>query len=184
MTSTKSEPAITPLHSEPVTDASIERLAAELAEHLQQGQLSITTAESCTGGLIAAELTSLAGSSAYFNSGIVSYSNEAKRRLLDVPASALAAHGAVSAPVVEAMARGACQRENADIAIAVSGIAGPSGGSAEKPVGTVWLGWSFLRDGKRCVDSEVFCFSGDRTAVRQAAVFEALRGTIVRLENS
>ncbi len=172
------------LEPEGVNAASIQRIAEELADRLVRLQLSITTAESCTGGLIAAELTSLSGSSAFFHSGIVSYSNEAKRRLLDVPASELAAHGAVSAPVVEAMAAGACHRENADIAIAVSGIAGPSGGSAEKPVGTVWLGWSFLRQGRRCVESEVFCFSGDRRAVRQAAVFEALRGTIARLPAS
>ncbi|NMP15224.1 CinA family nicotinamide mononucleotide deamidase-related protein [Thalassotalea sp. Y01] len=112
-----------------------------LVQLLQLKQLRMTTAESCTGGLIAAKVTSVAGSSQVFEAGYVTYSNQMKQAMLDVDAELLAQHGAVSEPVVIAMAKGALAKSNADYAVAVSGIAGPDGGSDEKPVGTVWLAW-------------------------------------------
>lgn len=144
-------------------------------------KLSITTAESCTGGLVAAALTAISGSSAYFNSGIVSYSNESKRRLLGVPAGELARHGAVSEPVVLAMAEGARLRNNAQVSVAISGVAGPDGGTADKPVGTVWIAWSTPVQHRARVQAERFTFSGDRDAIRDSAVYESLRGIIMRL---
>jgi nicotinamide-nucleotide amidase len=131
----------------------------------------LATAESCTGGLIAAECTALAGSSAWFERGFVSYSNAAKTELLGVDATLITEHGAVSEPVVRAMVEGALRRSQAQVAVAVTGIAGPSGGSADKPVGTVWFGWA-LPSG---VHTEVQCFAGDRSAVRAATVAHALK---------
>jgi len=158
-----------------------EQSASRLAALLTELGLTIATAESCTGGLIAAALTSVAGSSAFFNTGIVSYSNSTKRRLLGVPAACLAADGAVSESVVLAMANGASARDNAEVAIAVSGIAGPAGGSEDKPVGTVWIAWVTPRDGRKQIDAERFHFEGDRNQIRNAAVVAALHGTIARL---
>lgn len=130
----------------------------------------LSTAESCTGGLIAAACTDLAGSSAWFERGFVTYSNAAKIELLGVDASLIDTHGAVSEPVARAMAAGALQRSHAQVALAVTGVAGPSGGSVDKPVGTVWFGFA-LRSGVR---TEMCHFEGDRTAVRQATVQHAL----------
>ena len=131
----------------------------------------MATAESCTGGLIAAACTDLAGSSQWFERGFVTYSNEAKTDLLGVPAGLIATHGAVSEPVARAMAEGAIGRSHAQASVAVTGVAGPTGGSADKPVGTVWLAW--------CVDghthSEHCQFPGDRAAVRSATVHRALQ---------
>lgn len=159
-----------------------EQTAAEsLAALLIEQKLTITTAESCTGGLIAAALTSVAGSSAYFSTGVVSYSNETKRRLLNVPARALVDHGAVSEAVVLAMADGARRRDNANVAIAVSGVAGPGGGSDEKPVGTVWIAWSISVQQTRSLVAQHFVFSGSRDDIRRTAVLAALRGTIARI---
>jgi len=158
--------------------SDVEALAALLTEH---GYV-ITTAESCTGGLVAAELTSLAGSSAYFKTGVVSYSNDTKRRMIDVPARTLVDHGAVSEEVVIAMAEGARKRDGAQVAIAISGVAGPDGGTPEKPVGTVWIAWSIPEQFRHKLDAECFQFKGNRTAVRSLAVEAALRGTIARLE--
>ncbi|MBU2871341.1 CinA family nicotinamide mononucleotide deamidase-related protein [Colwellia sp. E2M01] len=119
-------------------------LAEHLLEQLQQQKIKVTTAESCTGGLIASKLTEISGSSMNFEAGFVTYSNEMKTKMLDVPQSLLAQHGAVSEAVVVAMAKGALLKSNADLAIAVSGVAGPNGGSEEKPVGTVWLAWGSI----------------------------------------
>ncbi|HEY0201186.1 MAG TPA: CinA family protein [Burkholderiaceae bacterium] len=130
----------------------------------------LATAESCTGGMIAAACTDLAGSSAWFERGFVSYSNAAKTELLGVPAALISAQGAVSEPVARAMAEGAVVHSHAQASVAVTGIAGPTGGSADKPVGTVWFGW---RIGKQ-TRSEVMCFGGDRAAVRAATVQHAL----------
>ncbi|WP_353363091.1 CinA family protein [Acidovorax sp. FG27] len=131
----------------------------------------LATAESCTGGLIAAACTDLAGSSAWFERGFVTYSNDAKTELLGVPADLIAAHGAVSEPVARAMAEGAVDRSSASVAVAVTGVAGPGGGSADKPVGTVWFGW--------CVGGETVTqrcrFDGDRAAVRAQTVAHAVR---------
>jgi nicotinamide-nucleotide amidase len=138
----------------------------------------LATAESCTGGLIAAECTALAGSSTWFERGFVSYSNAAKTDHLGVDAARIAQHGAVSEPVVRAMVEGALRRSQAQVAVAVTGIAGPSGGSADKPVGTVWFGWA-LPSG---VQTEMQCFAGDRGAVRAATVAHALKKLAILLQ--
>ncbi|WCM87935.1 CinA family protein [Acidovorax sp. NCPPB 3576] len=130
----------------------------------------LATAESCTGGLIAGACTDLAGSSRWFERGFVTYSNAAKADLLGVPAALIEAHGAVSEPVARAMAEGAVTRSLAQVSVAVTGVAGPGGGSADKPVGTVWFGWSVAG----VVRSEVVRFAGDRAAVRAATVRHAL----------
>ncbi|WP_399680856.1 CinA family protein [Xenophilus sp.] len=146
-------------------------LVAHLAERLQAQGRMMATAESCTGGLIAAACTDLAGSSNWFERGFVTYSNAAKTELLGVDAGLIAAHGAVSEPVARAMAAGAVARSAAQVAVAVTGVAGPAGGSPDKPVGTVWFGWSV--DG--AVQAERRRFEGDRAAVRAATVHHALR---------
>lgn len=139
---------------------------AELAARLQERRLRLCTAESCTGGLIAARLTDMPGSSAWFECGWVTYSNAAKTHLLGVAPDLLESFGAVSAPVAEAMARGALASADADLAIAVTGIAGPGGGSPEKPVGLVWFAWA--RRGGGCRSAERV-FPGSREEVRAAA---------------
>ena len=147
-----------------------------LAELLQRKRWMMATAESCTGGLIAGACTDLAGSSAWFERGFVTYSNEAKSELLGVDAALIEAHGAVSEPVARAMAEGAIAHSRAQVAVAVTGVAGPTGGSPDKPVGTVWFGWSV--DGK--LRSERRRFDGDRATVRAASVRYALQ-TLVEL---
>jgi nicotinamide-nucleotide amidase len=141
-----------------------------LADLLFERQLFLATAESCTGGLIAAACTDLAGSSQWFERGFVTYSNAAKTQMLGVDSALLEAHGAVSEPVARAMAFGAIRQSAAQVSIAVTGIAGPTGGSAEKPVGTVWFGFSVLGS----LHSEMQCFTGDRAAIRQQTVCHAL----------
>ncbi len=131
----------------------------------------MASAESCTGGMIAAACTDLAGSSNWFERGFVSYSNEAKTELLGVDAALIARHGAVSEPVARAMAQGALAHSRAQVAVAVTGVAGPGGGSAAKPVGTVWFGWATPAG----VVSEMRHFDGDRAAVRSATVRHALQ---------
>jgi nicotinamide-nucleotide amidase len=154
-----------------VTD--IERLAAVLKE---RGWM-LATAESCTGGLIAAACTALAGSSDWFERGFVTYSNEAKTESLGVDAAQVAEHGAVSEVVARAMAFGAVRHSRARVSVAVTGIAGPTGGSADKPVGTVWFG--FMVDG--LLTSETRRFDGDRAQVRAATVAHAVAGLLHRL---
>lgn len=143
----------------------IARLPA-LADALRARGWRLATAESCTGGLIAALCTSVAGSSDWFERGFVTYSNAAKSELLGVDTALIAAHGAVSEPVVRAMAEGALAHSAADLAIAVTGIAGPAGATPGKPVGLVWLG--LARRGETLAEQQVF--TGDRTAVRSATV--------------
>ena len=145
--------------------------ACSLAAYLLKNKgWFLTTAESCTGGLIAAACTEVAGSSTWFERGFVTYSNAAKCELLGVDAQLIEHHGAVSEPVVRAMATGALTHARAHVAIAVTGVAGPTGGSADKPVGTVWFGFALPAG----VVTEVRQFDGDRTAVRQATVRHAL----------
>jgi PncC family amidohydrolase len=132
----------------------------------------LATAESCTGGLIATLITDVPGSSAVFRGGVIAYSDEVKAGVLGVPPEMLRDHGAVSGPVVEAMARSVRALAGADLAVAVSGVAGPGGGSPEKPVGTVWLAW----DDRGLVESRVRVFEGGRDKVRRAAAFEAMDG--------
>jgi nicotinamide-nucleotide amidase len=139
------------------------------------------TAESCTGGAISAAITAIAGSSAWFEYGLVSYSNTAKQQLLGVNAATLASNGAVSEAVVGEMACGALRVAGADIAVAVSGIAGPSGGTHEKPVGTVWLAWA-LKSGE--LKAQCFQFKGDRHQVQAQAVAAALAGLLVFLNEA
>ena len=154
-----------PTHSDSL--ALVERLATQL----QQRQWMLATAESCTGGLIAGACTELSGSSNWFERGFVSYSNAAKTELLGVPAALIEQHGAVSAPVAQAMAEGAVRGSQAQVAAAVTGVAGPTGGTADKPVGLVWFGFA-LPD--RTL-TEKMNFPGDRAAVRAATVQHALQ---------
>ena len=155
----------------------IDTLVAQLASALTARGWTMAAAESCTGGLIAGACTDRAGSSDWFECGFVTYSNAAKTDLLGVPADLIAAHGAVSEPVARAMAAGALAHAPVQVAVAVTGVAGPSGGSADKPVGTVWFGWA-TPDG---VATEHQRFSGDRAAVRRATVAHALAGLLQRL---
>lgn len=145
--------------------------ARALADALLARRLRLVTAESCTGGLIAAACTALAGSSEWFERGMVSYSNESKTELLGVPADLIARHGAVSEEVARAMAEGALTHSHADLALAVTGIAGPTGGSPAKPVGTVWLAWA-LRGG--VTGARLLQLGGDRAAIRLQTVLRAL----------
>ena len=158
-------------------ELSTQHLCGKLADLLLEKGWMLATAESCSGGLIAAHCTDLAGSSQWFERGFVTYSNAAKTELLGVDIALLDQHGAVSEPVVRAMAQGALARSAAQVAVAVTGIAGPSGGSADKPVGTVWLAWATPAG----VDAQRQCFAGERAAVRSATVHHALLGLVQRL---
>jgi nicotinamide-nucleotide amidase len=153
-------------------DAALAHLVERLAVALKTRGWMLATAESCTGGLIAAACTSLAGSSAWFERGLVTYSDQAKCELLGVPAPLIAAHGAVSAEVARAMADGAIARSRAQVAVAVTGIAGPGGATPGKPVGTVWMALA-LRD--RPATSSLLQLQGDRAAVRRQTVEQALQ---------
>lgn len=145
-------------------------ISGPLADLMLKKGWVMATAESCTGGLIAGACTDLAGSSAWFDRGFVTYSNEAKIEMLGVDPALIGSHGAVSEPVARAMAAGALRRSNTQASVAVTGVAGPTGGSAEKPVGTVWFGWSV----RGILTSEKKLFEGDRAAIRQATVRHAL----------
>lgn len=162
------------------SERTIEHSRGLLADLLLQRGWKLVTAESCTGGLIAATCTDLAGSSEWFERGFVTYSNAAKTELLGVDAALIAAHGAVSEPVVRAMAQGALAHSHAQIAVAVTGIAGPGGGSADKPVGTVWLGWATAAG----VSSTLCHFTGDRAAVREATTLCALQQLVQLLQQA
>jgi len=145
---------VNPMNDHPtsLSDLDVAALVLQLAELLARKGWMMATAESCTGGLIAGACTDLAGSSDWFERGFVTYSNDAKSELLGVDAALIEAHGAVSEPVARAMAEGAVARSRAQASVAVTGVAGPSGGSAEKPVGTVWFGWSV--DGRTRTDNQ------------------------------
>jgi nicotinamide-nucleotide amidase len=160
-------------------DLKLARLSAALGRRLLARQRFVATAESCTGGWIAKCLTDIAGSSQWFSVGWVTYGNEAKESQLGVPATLLKRHGAVSEPVVTAMARGALRRSGAQLAVAVSGIAGPGGAVAGKPVGTVWFAWA--RRGPRGVQVFTQCrrFRGGREQVRRRSVSVALQRLLV-----
>jgi len=146
--------------------------AAYTGKMLQDAGTSLVTAESCTGGWIAKVITDVAGSSRWFDRGFVTYSNQSKQEMLGVLVATLDAYGAVSEAVVREMAQGALQRSCAGISVAVSGIAGPGGGSEDKPVGTVCLAWATGVG----VHSETFLFAGDRDVIRRQAVMAALDG--------
>jgi nicotinamide-nucleotide amidase len=162
---------------------SIRKLAAALVEELTASGKAVATAESCTGGWVAKAITDIAGSSVVFGYGIVSYANGAKESILGVKNQTLAEHGSVSAAVVEEMATGSLRLSGADIAVAVSGVAGPGGGTQDKPVGMVWFAWA-VRDGADAlVDTSCEQFTGDRELVREASVAYALQGIRERIES-
>ncbi len=150
-------------------------VAEQVGELLKDQGSRLTTVESCTGGWIAQSVTAVAGSSVWFERGFITYSNEAKHELVGVPDLLIIENGAVSGPVARAMARGGLDHSPADVAVAVTGVAGPDGGSIEKPVGTVFVSWA-LRSG--ALRTERFQFEGDRVAVRAQTVIEALGGLI------
>ena len=154
---------------------SIATLAEALVGELMQAGLSVATAESCTGGWVGKALTDVAGSSGVFEYGIVSYSNDAKADLLGVSPESLAVYGAVSEAVVREMATGALGRSGADFAVAVSGIAGPGGGTEEKPVGTVWFAWVSRETPEPKVSTSRYLLKGDREAIRSQSVVLALQ---------
>jgi len=160
-----------------LSDDDIVALAAELGRRLASRRAFVTAAESCTGGLVAGAITSTPGSSGWFQRGFVTYSNEAKTEMLDVPTETLARHGAVSEETARSMAEGALRAGRADYAVAITGIAGPDGGSAAKPVGMVCFSWA-VRDG--ATTSITKRLPGDRAAVRHASVIVALQGLIAR----
>ena len=156
-----------------------------LAQALRAAGLKLATAESCTGGLIAAACTAVAGSSDWFERGFVTYSNAAKTEMLGVPAALIAAHGAVSAEVAQAMAEGALAHSHADLAVAVTGIAGPGGATPGKPVGTVWMAVARRGSGGGAgsgvvAQTELLQFDGDRAAIRALTVQLALQRLTTR----
>lgn len=159
-------------------DDQLYQLSQRLGEHLRHRNWRIATAESCTGGGLAAAITAIPGSSAWFEYGIVSYANTAKEKLLGVSSETLAREGAVSEAVVIEMALGVLALSGADIAVAISGIAGPGGGSAAKPVGTVWFAWA---NSTGEIKTELKHFDGDRAEVQRLAVLSALDDAIIFL---
>lgn len=152
----------------------------QLAQALKQRGWMLATAESCTGGMIAAACTDLAGSSEWFDRGFVTYSNAAKHEMLGVPSELIATHGAVSEEVARAMAAGAVTHSSAQLSVAVTGIAGPGGGTTEKPVGTVWVAWQLHQD----VRSHCIHLGGDRAIIRTATVQFALSQLLEMLQAS
>jgi len=159
----------------------ITALAEALGRALLSRRLWLATAESCTAGGVAYAITQVAGSSQWFDRGFVSYSNAAKRQSLGVSAADLRTHGAVSEPVARAMARGALTASDAHLAVGITGIAGPGGGSAGKPVGLVCFSWALRRAGEMRLRTETRRLSGDRAAVRTQAIIVALEGLLQML---
>lgn len=159
-------------------ERTMQYLISEIAQILTKDGYKLATAESCTGGMISAACTSVAGSSDWFDCGFVTYSNEAKSELLGLDAALITQHGAVSEAVARAMAFGAVRHSHAQISMAVTGIAGPTGGSADKPLGTVWFGFSIHGN----LHSETRKFDGDRAAVREATVLHALQRVLALLK--
>jgi len=153
-------------------------LAKRIGQRLKGANAVLVTAESCTGGWVAQVITSVAGSSAWFDRGFITYSNAAKRELLGVRAETLAQHGAVSEETAREMALGALARSQGSVAVSVTGVAGPAGGTKEKPVGTVCFAWA-RTDG---VHAETRRFSGDRESVRKQSVIRALEGVMNTLD--
>jgi nicotinamide-nucleotide amidase len=162
-----------------LTQRELERLAAQVGQALKARGWRLATAESCTGGWVAQAVTAVPGSSVWFDRGFVTYSNEAKQEMLGVQADTLAAFGAVSEATVGEMAAGALARSHAQAAIAISGIAGPGGGSADKPVGTVCFAWALAG---QAVETTTRHLDGGRRAVRAASVQVALQGLLERLQ--
>ncbi|AJY29813.1 amidohydrolase, PncC family domain protein [Burkholderia thailandensis 34] len=156
------------------TDSVVHQLAIRVGNKLRDEHLTLATAESCTGGMIATAITDISGSSGWFERGFVTYSNAAKIEMIGVPADLIDKHGAVSEPVARAMVEGALRNSRSQVALAVTGIAGPGGGSEHKPVGTVAFGWS----NRLHTAVETLVFKGDREQIRVQAAAHALRGLI------
>lgn len=154
--------------------SNLTNLATQLGERLKELGAQITTVESLTGGGIAQTITAIAGSSEWFEAGYVTYSNKQKHLQVGVPEEILTEHGPVSEPVVKEMVKGALERSGARFAVAVSGVAGPGGGTEEKPVGTVWIAWA---DGEK-IDAKCIRFAGNRDQVREQTIVTALIGVI------
>ena len=171
---------LSPLRYNAVMNKQHITLVQQVAERLLQRRQKICTAESCTGGLIAGACTDLAGSSDWFERGFVTYSNEAKNEMLAVPASLIEDYGAVSEAVAAAMASGALSHSQADYAVAVTGVAGPGGGSQAKPVGTVWIAVA----GAEQLIATHHLFAGDRQAVREATLVTALAALLDLIESA
>ena len=153
-------------------------LASTVGELLLAYQHKLATAESCTGGLVAALITEIAGSSQWFERGFVTYSNQSKQQMLGVSNKLLLDCGAVSQQVAAQLAEQAVIRSDADVGVSITGIAGPAGGSDEKPVGTVWFGWKFTDPDDQLVQTQYKIFSGSRNAIRMQAVRFALQGIV------
>jgi len=156
-------------------NAAIEKLAKQLGEHLKKHGLKLVTAESCTAGGLAFAVTAVPGSSEWFERGFVTYTNEAKQTMLGVSSELFSKHGAVSGEVAEAMAQGALKNSESDIAVSITGIAGPGGGTKDKPVGIVWIAMA----DKAGVRSVCHHFKGDRQSVREQSIETALKGLLV-----
>ncbi|WP_116474303.1 CinA family protein [Zobellella maritima] len=160
-------------------DTHLTQLAQRLGRALSARGFLATTAESCTGGGVAYAMTEIAGSSVWFDRSFVTYSNGAKTEMLGVPAGLIAEQGAVSEAVAIAMAKGACAHSDAQLSVAISGIAGPGGGTPDKPVGTVWLAWYLQPEDK--LSSRCLTLAGDRSEVRLQAIAVALEGCLQQL---
>ena len=160
-------------------DEQLETLAAEVGAALKAREMTLASAESCTGGWVGAVITSVSGSSQWYDRGFITYTDQSKQDMLGVDEATLGNYGAVSEETVREMAQGALQQSWADVAVAISGIAGPTGGTAEKPVGLVWFAWAAKNGAKF---SEKQLFSGDRREVRRQAVETALKGVLALLE--
>ena len=160
---------------------AIEKLAGAVVSELSAAGKAVATAESCSGGWIAKAITDIPGSSAAFGYGIVSYANGAKESILGVQNQTLVENGSVSEPVVREMAEGALHLSGADVAVAVSGVAGPDGGTKEKPVGTVWFAWAVRESGRERIDTSCEHFDGDRELIRELTVAHALQGVLERI---
>ena len=158
-----------------ITDAELNELVAQVAAALLSRRRTLVSAESCTGGWIGKALTDRAGSSAWYRGGVVAYSNALKQSLLGVSAATLEAHGAVSELTAREMASGALLRLGADLAVSVTGIAGPDGGQPDKPVGTVWFSWAWQQGSRLEAQAAKVRFEGDREAVRRQAVAFSLQ---------
>lgn len=162
----------------------VDDLIQQLAQQLLKKQARVVTVESCTGGGIAEAMTQLAGSSDWFECGWVTYSNAAKQKCLQINPELILLHGVVSEVVVLAMAHNALVLADVQFSVAVSGVAGPSGGTEQKPVGTVWIGWAALSENKKVeARAQCFHFSGDRQSVREKTIQQALLGLINLIEN-
>ncbi|TDG08756.1 CinA family protein [Paraburkholderia guartelaensis] len=160
------------------TDSVVHQLAIRVGNKLRDGRLMLATAESCTGGMVATAVTDISGSSVWFERGFVTYSNQAKTEMIGVPPELIEKHGAVSEPVARAMAEGALSNSRAQVSLSITGVAGPGGGTPEKPVGMVSFGWS----NRLHTSVETLVFKGDREQIRVQAAAHALRGLLAFID--